>query len=215
MSRMGSDETLPIDEMLADLGFDTPAARAVARRAMEDGGLTRPGKTGIAAYKRDTVEALLLEALAPVCGEACAALAPGGRAPVVTSARRCEVCGGSNNKRAAVRALQTLRRNGVSRLLVVGGGPDQHAEVARLLAQPGIEVECVDGTTRSHSGQDAISRMNRAQVMVIWGATLLRHTLSQTYTADPPEHLRVIKMNRRGVEALCDEITRSYELNPA
>jgi hypothetical protein len=96
-------------------------------------------------------------------------------------------------------------------VLVVGGTPQMHTELTQLFAGSGINLQLVDGTRASHSGKDAIANMNRAQLLVIWGSTPLRHAVSNLYTQEPPEHLRTITVSRRGIEALCSEIVRSYE----
>lgn len=207
-------DTLQIDRWLRELGYDTPAAIKRARALLEAAGLTRAGKQGIAASKRASAETTLLGGLARVCSAECALLSRkmGGprRAPVVTSAARCEVCGGSNNRRAAYACARALRSHRISRVLVVGGTPQQQQELAQLLMFDGLVLEFVDGMRASHSQKDAIANMNRAQLIVIWGSTPLRHSVSNLYTDDPPDHVRIITTSKRGIEALCREVIRSY-----
>jgi hypothetical protein len=200
-------DTISIVEVLRDVGFDTPAAQKRARAVLESAGLTRAGKTGIAPYKRDAAEALLAQNLARVCSRACAALMTGGRAPVVTGGTACEVCGGSNNRRAAIAASRDLRASSVRRVLVVGGTTQQHREVAQLLL--GVELQFVDGTRASHSQKEAVANMAWAEMVIIWGPTPLRHAVSNLYTSEPPPHLRVITVHRRSIEALCMEVSRN------
>jgi len=194
--------------VLRAAGFDTPAAMKRARSALEAAGLTRAGKSGIAPYKRDAAEALLAQSR--VCGKECASLADASRTPVVTSGATCEVCGGSNNRRAALAALRDLRANSVRRVLVVGGTVHQHRDIEQLLTADGIALQFVDGTRASHSQKDAVANMARADLLVVWGSTPLRHAVSNLYTAEPPPHLRTILVSKRGIEALCREISRSY-----
>ncbi len=206
-------DTLQIDRWLRELGYDTPAAIRRARALLEAAGLSRAGKQGIAAAKRERAEATILGGLARVCSDECAALSrkvSARRVPVVTSAARCEVCGGSNNRRAAFSCARTLRSHRISHVLVVGGTAPQQQELAQLLTFDGLALEFVDGTRASHSQKDAIANMNRAQLIVIWGSTPLRHAVSNLYTDDPPDHVRIITTSKRGIEALCREIIRSY-----
>lgn len=204
--------TLQIADLLRELGFDTAVAARRARAALESAGLTRAGKQGIAAYKRDAAEAALASALMRVCSDGCAKLARARepREPVRTLAGGCEVCGGSNNRRAAIDAARSLRENGVSRVLIVGGTGALHRELEQLWSADGITVEWVDGTRASHSQRDADANMGRAQLLLIWGSTPLRHAVSRLYTQEPPAHLRVITVPRRGIAALCGEIVKSY-----
>jgi hypothetical protein len=208
------DDTILIEAWLRGLGYDTTAAIRRARAVLEAAGLTHQGKRGIASYKRSAGERALTAALVRVCSDECARLARAtarGRHAVITGTATCEVCGGSNNRRAALACTSVLRANGVTDVLVVGGTAQNQVELRQLLAADGLHVECVDGTRSSHSQKDAIANMNRAQLIVIWGSTPLRHSVSNLYTAEPPPHLRVITVARRGIEALCSEIVRSYE----
>lgn len=213
----GSDDAVAIDALLGEFGYDTPTARARARDVLQAAGLTRAGKQGIAATKRGRVEQALRSALVRVCGKRCAALAreSGAREPVIVGGAACEVCGGSNNRRAALECARALRKNRISRLLVIGGSTTLHHELASLFPSGDITIECVDGTQRSHSQRDALQRMNRAQLMVIWGSTELRHAISNLYTDETPPHLRRITVARRSIGALCDAIVLSYAQKPA
>jgi hypothetical protein len=210
---MANDDTINIDALLQGLGFTTPAAAKRARRALEAAGVTRPGKRGIAAYKRGDAFKAIASSLVRVCGDECASLATDGREPVVTPAGGCEVCEGSNNRRAALACLRTLRRHGITRVLVVGGTATQQHELRDFIATDGVDVAFVDGTSARHSQKEAVANMNRAQLLVIWGSTPLRHAVSNLYTTEPPRHLRSITVSRRGIEAVCREIIRSYEIS--
>lgn len=212
----GGGDAINIGALLAELGYDTPAASARARAVLQAAGLTRAGKQGIAAEKRERARAAIAAALIRVCG-ACTSLArqDDAREPVATGRAMCEVCGGSDNQRAALECAGVMRANGVTRLLVIGGAPGVWRELADTLKPHGIEIDIVDGTQRSQSRRDAIQRMNRAQLMIIWGSTELRHAISSLYTEETPPHLRTITVARRGVAALCNEVVRSFRDKPA
>lgn len=211
-------EPRDISDFLRTLGFTTPGAQRRARAVLETAGLTNPRKKGIAAYKLKAAEKALAAALVRVCGDECSALARAmsreRREPVVTSGVGCEVCGGSNNRRAAIACALTLRRNKVRHVLVVGGTAPQQHELRSLLDGDGVALEFVDGTGRSHSQRDALANMRRADLVVIWGPTPLRHAVSNLYTDAPLPGLRVITVPRRGIEALCEEVRRSYGPRP-
>lgn len=209
-------DTVNIEELLLALGYDQAAGRKAARAVLEKAGLTRPGKSGIAAYKRHDAEAALAAALIRVCGPQCAALAPAGkrrREPVVSGSHTCEICHGSNNRRAAITCARILRASGVERVLVVGGTAVQQHELAGLMPSR-VKLDFVDGTARSHTTKEAIANMNRVQLVAIWGATPLRHAVSDLYTSNPPPHLRVVSVSKRGIEALCNAMAESYRRVP-
>lgn len=206
-------DSVAIDALLSGLGFDTAAAKKRARAVLETAGLTNPRKQAISIEKQQRAEEAIADALVRVCGDACAALARdasgAGRRPVVVSGVTCEVCGGSNNRRAAIACARVLRAKGIERVLVVGGSPGTRHQLDELLSAGGLTLEMVDGTVK-HSHKEALQRMNRAEVLVIWGSTELNHAVSELYTQEPPAGLRVIKIGRRGVEALCDELRASF-----
>jgi hypothetical protein len=210
------DPDADIGEFLRAEGFDTPESLRQARAVLERNGLTRPGKQRISRAKLPAARGLLDSALLRVCANAeCARMGrrPAGsaRETAVVSPASCEVCGGSNNRRALAALAACLRANGVERLLVLGGTQAQHAEIQRALAGGGLHVRCVDGATGSHSKRDAAPDREWAQLLVVWGATPLPHKVSKLYTEDPPRHLRVVPLAKRGVEALCKAVIKSFD----
>jgi hypothetical protein len=68
----------------------------------------------------------------------------------------------------------------------------------------------VDGTQAQHTAKDALANRRWAQLVIIWGPTPLRHAVSDLYTSDPMPDARVVKITRRSIEALCQEVVRSY-----
>ncbi len=208
-------DAVDIDRLLRDEGFDTPEAAAAARAVLEEQGLTRPGKRNISTAKLPAVQTVLSSAFLRTCGsDECTRLAArkgDGRRPVTVTPGACAVCGGSNNRRAAVALARRLREAGLRRLLIVGGTPTLHHELGQLLGPHGIDLRCVDGATGSHSARDAAPNLQWAEVAVIWGASPLPHKVSKLYTEAPPAHVRIVKFARRGIEALCREVLRSVE----
>jgi hypothetical protein len=212
------DAARNIDDFLRAHGYNTPEARQRARAALEAAGLTNPRKKNIAAYKLADAERAVSAALVRVCGEKCVRLARSMRTerrePVITTGATCEVCGGSNNRRATITCAALLKRKKVKRVLVVGGTPNQHQELRELFDGDGITLEFVDGTNKSHTQRDAIANMRRSDLVVIWGPTPLRHAVSEHYTSrysrETVPNVRIIPIPKRGIEALCNEIIRSY-----
>jgi hypothetical protein len=208
-ARSGDLGALSISDLLRTVGLDTAAAQRAGRAALERAGLTRPGKVGIAAYKRQAALDVIERAFVRVCGAACKQLAHAPRTPVITTSGSCEVCRGSNNRRAALQARAALATAGISRLLVIGGTKQNQRDLAALLEGDGLRIEFVDGTSASHSQKEAIANMNRAQMAMIWASTPLRHAVSELYTRETPPHVRMLTVGRRGIEALCQEVAAS------
>jgi hypothetical protein len=81
--------------------------------------------------------------------------------------------------------------------------------VTALLGGNGLTVTFVDGSRGSHTQKDAIANMRRADVVIIWGSTPLKHAVSELYTREPLPHVRLILCSKRGIEALCREIEKN------
>lgn len=207
------DDVVAIPAFLRNEGFDSPEAFARARAVLEEEGLTRPGKQGMAATKLARAREILNAKFVRVCGnDDCVQMAQEtapDREPLVVMDTSCAYCGGSNNRRAARQAVRLMRARGIERLLVVGGTPTQHAELLQLLGDGDIKMRFVDGAEGRHTKREAINDLEWAHLVVIWGATPLPHKVSNLYTEDPAVHVRTIKLARRGIESLCTEIIRS------
>ncbi len=192
---------VPIDELLATLGFGAPEARRLARQVIEERGLTNPRKSRIATSKTDDVRAALAERLIPACvRDVCRADAARTGLLVVDAASPtdCAICHGSANRAELDRAIAEMLRAGLRRLVVVGGSPGTREDLLRLVADR-IEVRLVSGTDRRTS-RDAKADLAWANLVVIWGSTELDHKVSNLYTIGSATP--VVVCPRRGISAL-------------
>lgn len=208
------DDIVAIPAFLRSEGFDSPEALARARALLEQQGLTRSGKQNLSTVKLARAREILNAKFSRYCGnDDCLRIAletAPDREPLVVNDASCQFCGGSNNRRAARQAVTLMRARGIERLLIVGGTPTQHAELTQLLGgDGGVRMRFVDGAEGRHTKREAITDLEWAQIVVIWGATPLPHKVSNLYTEEAPPHVRTVKLARRGIEALCSEIIRS------
>ncbi|MBF6600200.1 MAG: hypothetical protein IVW36_06795 [Dehalococcoidia bacterium] len=203
-------QAVNIDEFLRQEGFDTDEAVHEGRIVLERERLTRSGKQAFVASKLPRARAALRSTLVRTCA-GCRRVAgdPPGRRPVAVSPGRCELCGGSNNRRAVERCVVVMRGRGIGRVVIVGGTPPQQRDVRDLFADTTVELRFVDGTRASHSQKDAEHNKRWADLVVIWGPTPVRHAVSELYTEQRYEGLKVVQVPRRGIEALCDEVVRA------
>ena len=206
-------QELNLREFLAGEGYTTPWAQHQARAVLEAAGLTKPGRTAMLSTKRAAAQEQLAKWLVRTCGtDECMAWAKeqsDGRLVLAASELTCEVCGGSNNRRAAMAMLRACAAKGVTRLLIVGGVGATRGEVESLLAGTKLELRMIDGASGRHTRGDAAPNLAWAQLLVIWGSSPLPHAVSNTYTVERPRELKAITVSRRGVEALCREIIRA------
>ncbi len=195
-----------IDGWLGERGITPVDSRARARAALEEVGLTRPGKVRISEPKLPQAEQVLAERFFRVCGApACQQVAQGsGRALLLVEPRsHCERCGGSNNRRAEVGFLEVCRKRGVRKVVVVGGSPSVREELEAHLAGA-IELRMVDGTER-RTASKARGDLEWADLVLVWGATELHHKVSTHYTQPGTTyHHKVVHVVRRGVSSLLE-----------
>ena len=210
---------IAIDTFLTDEGFITPWARHQSRTVLEQAGLTRKGKQAMSSAKLVKAREYLSLYVVRVCGDpGCAALAEvvkDGRLVVETRSTQCAICGGSNNRRAALLLGRACAARSVTRLLILGGTPALHAELESLLVPTGLSLRCIDGASGAHAKTDALPNLNWAQVMAVWASTPLPHKVSVSYTDERPRDLPTVTVGRRGIEALCNAVRQTVEGMPA
>lgn len=218
MTRAGSgggDRTLLIADFLRAAGFVSREAATLARGTLEAKGLTRPAKTGMSSAKEQRARATLVAAFASYCGEErCYALLDrDGRQHVIVARRACEVCGGSNNQRAAREMIGACNDAGVQRMLVVGGTPRLAEALQRELSSSTIELRTIIGTESDPNQREAIDDCRWADLVVIWAPTPLPHKVSRLYTSELCQADRV-EVHRRGLEALAHAVTDHLRARP-
>lgn len=193
-----------IGAFLTELGFGLPQALGAARAALEEAGLTRPGKQRMSEEKLPRAEALLKGRFFLHCGsrECAAFAAASGREPLLASHKSaCGRCGGSDNSRAETEFLEACRSRGVRRVVVVGGSPAVREELEGALGGT-LELRLIDGTER-RTADKAKADLEWAEVVLVWGGSELHHKVSMLYTsASQPLRKKVVHSAKRGVAAL-------------
>jgi hypothetical protein len=198
------------DQWLTAKGFALPEARRVARAALEEARLTRPGKQRFSDEKIARFEELLRTRFFLHCEqEECRAAAKSSGRIVVRCDPKaaCERCGGSANAAAESEFIAVCASAGVRRVVIVGGSPSVRSELEHGIGQR-VELRMIDGTERRTLDR-AKSDLEWADLILVWGASELDHKVSTLYTQAPPPHRRkVVNVARRGVAALLAEGVR-------
>jgi hypothetical protein len=212
---MAPDPTINIAIWLRELGFASEHAARTARARLEAAGLTRPGKSGMAASKLPRAKRAIADGLVVHCGDpACVALlSADGRHPVVVAPHACEVCGGSNNRRAIGEMANACEEFGMTKLLVVGGTPRNEEALRRDLARHPIELRVVPGTDNEPNLRDALDHCRWADLVVVWAPTPLPHKVSTLYTGPQCDARRVL-VHSRGLEAFAHAVTDHLRAAP-
>jgi hypothetical protein len=191
--------------LFADLGYG--GAHDLLEAVLEEVGLSRPGKSNIAAAKVEAVARVLAERFVAVCSRGDCQAGIGtlarGRFPVAASSPGdCEVCGGSANARAVDDMVAAMGAVGLGKLCVVGGSPNSRTELETLVARR-LDLRLIDGAV-SRTVQQAQADTAWADRVAIWGGTILAHRLSNLYKGP-----NVIQFAKRSIQELAREVARS------
>ncbi len=194
--------------MLKGFGIVDPGAQKTALAALVEAGVIsgRRGRVNIAAEKVARARGALEEAFLWRCGNGdCRRTASREDAPTLpVQQASCAVCGGSKDDAALKRMAAAADAANMRRILVVGGTPAKRTEIAEK-SPDGVEWRLLDG---QKSRDDRYFRADRnwADVIVIWGSTLLDHRVSNHFAGRGDD--RVITVERRGIAALADGVVQ-------
>lgn len=88
----------------------------------------------------------------------------------------------SELRRAAFQVAEACADVGINRLVIVGGSPPYHSQLRELFGEA-LDLRLILGDARRTSKQ-ALSDIAWADVVVIWGGTILSHSTSQLYKGE-------------------------------
>lgn len=146
---------------------------------------------------------LLRSQLALHCGrEDCPT--PQGLTLLRVSPERCEVCGGSDIRRGLRRFSEALMLEALLRVVIVGGSPSYH-RMLRDGVDKRVDIRLVAGDARRTRSQ-AQADLSWAQLVIIWGGTILDHKVSELYQ---DSQARTLRIANRGLSGLLDQATRA------
>ena len=199
-----SSEVMLISDLLETIGFSDTGIQSPARKIIETAGYTNPRKINIATDKARLIEAYVENNFRLVCSTACAAALDQKqmRPQLRVKAQKCEFCNGSKQNKLLAKMANDLSNNNLLEILVVGGSTQSANTLNRALKHCKINIKIVEGTKRTNL-KTAKILCRSADVVVIWGATQLDHTVSQVFSAaaDPAKKVPVA---RPGLNALAD-----------
>ena len=177
-----------LTDLLTDRGLRGDDEHAAAVRALADSRRLNELSRHLSAVDPAPVAELLSSRLVLHCGrEDCPV--PVGVSVVRVSLSRCEVCDGSDTRRSIRRFGESLLLRGVKRLTLVGGSPPYHRILKEHL-DARVELHLIPGDAR-HTQAQAQSEQRWAQLILVWGGSLLDHSVSAHYSGDEPPTLRV------------------------
>jgi hypothetical protein len=119
-------------------------------------------------------------------------------------AERCEITGGSDIQAGFRKFLDACRRAGVRRMTIVGGSPAYRRELDQLAAPHARELKLnlVSGTKRRERKR-AEADKRTSDIVVIWGATELDHSVSAVYTQGTGN---VLTVRHRGISRMLGQV---------
>jgi hypothetical protein len=126
---------------------------------------------------------------------------------------RCEITGGSDIRASFRHLVTACERAGVGTLTVVGGSPAYRQQLDTLAAphRPALRLNLVSGTRRREKRR-AEADMRKSDVVVIWSATELDHSVSALYISGSAPTLHV---PHRGISRMLDHVAEWLEARRA
>ena len=188
-----------LSELLAARGF-AGAGETAALELLFQAGLTRPGKARIAANKIAAVDEALGAAFLRHCRKpACKPSVSDARRPVLVCVPHCEVCGGSDNRRAVEEMVTAMKAAGWRKLLVVGGSPGTRSDLENLCkGRLGLRFVTEDTAPDRKTTGGMLQWSNLA---AIWTSTEISHKATAALRGP-----KVLRVPRRGVAALANAV---------
>lgn len=189
----------------------------IARQALEESGLTHPGKARISEGKLERVRQMLDARFGRVCTDPTCRAALARRKPSATLVPvpkpACEFCGGSDNLKEMQRFAELCRARSIRRIVVVGGSPAVREQLLAL-KPPEWDLRLVEGTER-RTLDKARADLEWAQVVFVWGSSELDHKVSNLYTdKSSPFRRKLVLVARRGIAALLNAGSEHVERTP-
>ena len=194
-----------IEQMLTGFGITAAESQQKARAALVDSGVVsgRPNRVNIAVDKTDRARACLRNAFLWHCGRGdcrSALRSEAAQPPLLVEQPSCAVCGGSSDLSALARMAAAMAKEGLSRVLVVGGTANKERTMRQ---ETGVEWRFIDGTAAPHE-RSLRSQRKWADIIVVWASTPLKHRVSKHFEGRGDD--RVITVDRRGIAALADAV---------
>jgi hypothetical protein len=121
----------------------------------------------------------------------------------------CDLCGGSTNRRWIRRMVRVCKEHRCYRLVVVGGSPDTHAELR--LEMPASMLHRIVPGKEKRTRQQAQDDLAHADLVIVWGSTILPHKLSELYTKNRSSGgAHVLVVQRRGIASLAQDVIAHF-----
>ncbi len=123
---------------------------------------------------------------------------------------RCELTGGSDIRAAFNDLARACQSAAVRVITIVGGSPAYRQQLKILAEAHGLPLNLVSGTQR-RTRKRAEADMRKSDVVVIWGATELDHSVSGVYTSGAAP---ILRSPHRGISRMLAHLTQWLQTCP-
>jgi hypothetical protein len=195
-----------------------PTPRPLAQAGLSDAQLVATLDRLLAADRKLCARALLRDGDASAwhaiddrvvlaCALCSARLRPGVVAVEGVTAADCDLCGGSDTRRAFADLVAACEVAQVGRVLILGGSPAYREEAQRLVKETTrpLKIDFV-GEGSKPGTKKALANARGADVLVVWCSTLLDHATTDAF--GKVDALRVV-VNRRGIGSMFAQVAEA------
>lgn len=198
-ARSAPPTAVPAGQLLTARGLDEPARRAAALAGLAE---RFPAELEQALVLADPVP------LAQLLDQRVTLVGPDGEpgddvVAVRVKASRCELGSASDIAAAWDRFHRTCGEVRVVRVTIVGGSPNYRRQLKDLAQGGAVELNLISGTTRRPRHR-AEADVRNSDLVIIWAATELDHSVSAPYSASSGG--KVLTIGHRGISGMLDRV---------
>jgi hypothetical protein len=205
----GASQPAPLGQRLRERGLRGASEAALLVRTLDEVGRL-PDLLELLAERPGEDLAAFLEERVALLGDCGACPVPEGRAVVRLARERCEVCGGADIRREVRLLEDECLLHGLRRVTIVGGSPKYRRQLKQLFSDPRLSVRLQPGNVRV-TAKKARQVMEGSDLVVIWGATILDHSVSDLYQVKDGDRARLVRLAVRGIGRMVQSLRAALQ----
>lgn len=205
----GTSQPAALEQRLRERGLRGASEAALLVRTLDEVGRL-PDLLELLAERPGEDLAAFLEERVALLGDCGACPVPEGRAVVRLARERCEVCGGADIRREVRLLEDECLLHGLRRVTIVGGSPKYRRQLKQLFTDPRLSVRLQPGNVRVTT-KKARQVMEGSDLVVIWGATILDHSVSDLYQVKDGDRARLVRLAVRGIGRMVQSLRAALQ----
>lgn len=187
-----------VDSLLTARGLADEGERELVFQGWLDKGRLAEWLAAVDSDDATELRRFIDDRVSLVCGDPGCTSQPGA-AELKVSKERCDVCGGSDTRRALEAFIERCGALGIARVRIVGGSPNYHTELRKMTdGDTRITLKLIRGDSKRNQ-TEAKADQRHSDLVIVWGGTILDHSTSGNYDSALG---RVLVIAHRGIAGM-------------